>query len=56
MKTHKVIDLTDDCSGVFSGTHEECLDFISEQDSYGYEISILSRLEKAIENDCLELL
>ena len=51
MKTHKVIDLVYEGEGVFAGTYQECLDFISSQgNDIGYEIVPLSREEVAIVN------
>ena len=38
MKTHKVIDLAyteEEGQDCFSGTHQECIEFLAEQNSYG---------------------
>lgn len=40
-KTHIVLDLTyheDEGQQCFAGTHQECLDFISEQDTIGLQV------------------
>lgn len=53
MKTHKIIDLTyheDEGNGVFVGTVEECLDWISEQGDFGFEMVELTPTERIIHN------
>lgn len=54
-KTHKVIDLTDEDfdgkTGVFSGTEEECHDFIQEQGfGIGYEVIRMTKEEIELNN------
>lgn len=53
LKTHKI---TFENVDVFIGTKQECMKSLDETHSFSYAIEELSRLEKAIENDCLELL
>lgn len=53
MKTHKVIDTLyheDEGNDVFCGTHQECLDFITEQEGFGYIVVPLTPDEIAICN------
>jgi hypothetical protein len=52
MKTHKVIDLVyhdDENNVVFSGTHQECLDWKSEQ-GFGYQVLPMTPEEIEFEN------
>lgn len=53
MKTHKVLDLfyhEDEGNDVFSGTYQECLDFKSEQNGFGYVIVPMTKAEIELEN------
>ena len=46
--THEVIDTIyheDEGQGIFTGSFEQCYDFISTQDTYGLEIRELTREE-----------
>jgi hypothetical protein len=57
MKTHKEIDLVyheDEGNEAFVGTHQECLDWMSEQ-GFGYRVAPMTKEEMGIENkDLLE--
>ena len=52
MKTHKVIDLayTEEEQDCFNGTHQECIEFLAEQNSYGdcVTLKIVSLTKKEI--------
>lgn len=53
MKTHKVIDLAyteEEGQDCFSGTHQECVEFLAEQNSYGeiYTLKIVPLLKEEL--------
>ena len=53
MKTHKVIDIAytkEEGQDCFSGTHQECIEFLAEQNSYGetYTLEIVPLLKEEI--------
>ncbi len=53
MKTHQVLDLVyheDEGQSCFVGSHQECLDFVSEQGGFGYKIVELLPAEFEIQN------
>jgi hypothetical protein len=53
MRTHQVLDLTyhpDEGQSCFVGTFDECIAFISEQNTIGLQIVALSKEEKEIYN------
>jgi len=57
MKTHKVIDLayTEEEQDCFCGTHQECIEFLAEQNSFGdlvvLKIVLLTKKEIIIHNE-----
>jgi hypothetical protein len=53
MKTHLVIDQTatvEEGQESFAGTYQQCLDFITEQGSFGYKIVPMTKQELEIHN------
>jgi hypothetical protein len=58
MKTHKVLDMTyheDEGNEVYVGTQLECLDWVREQDGFGYEVVPLTREEIILVNEAYKI-
>ncbi len=51
MKTHIVLDYTYNNEIVYCGTEEECCNYISEQNSIGLDIKIMTDKEKKMYNN-----
>lgn len=49
-KTHLVIDETDNNSSCFAGTLEECNDFVSKQNTFGFKVVPMTKQEIEIHN------